>query len=201
MNANDILAGEEFKRCENFHGHVCPGLSIGYRAARIGLKQLSEQRARDEEIAAVVETDACCVDAIQVITGCTFGKGNFIYKDNGKMAFTFFSRSSGKGIRVSMRPGALAPDEEHMDLLAKTMAGEATEEMQARFRQLHHQRSCDVLEMPEEELFTITEVTLPPPAKARIEPSKTCDRCGEPTMASKLIVAGDGRQCRECANL
>jgi len=38
---------------------------------------LGENRAEDEEIVAVVETDACGADAIQVRTGCTFGKGNF----------------------------------------------------------------------------------------------------------------------------
>ncbi len=38
----------------------------------------SEKRAVDEEIVAVVETDACFSDAVQVMTGCTFGKGDFI---------------------------------------------------------------------------------------------------------------------------
>ncbi len=33
-----------------------------------------------------------------MITGCTFGKGNFIYRDYGKTAFTFFNRDTGKGV-------------------------------------------------------------------------------------------------------
>lgn len=199
MRASDIIDREDFKRCEKFHGHICPGLSIGYRAASIGLERLSEQRAPDEEVVAVVETDACCVDAIQVLTGCTFGKGNFIYKDNGKMVFTFFSRNSGKGVRIAMRPGAFALNKEHAALLEKVMAGNADKEAGLRFRELHQKRSYDVLEMPIDKLFAITEVTLPPPPKARIEPSEPCALCGEPTMASKLVAVGDGKQCRECA--
>ncbi len=199
MNAKEIIECEEFKACEKFHGHICPGLSIGYRAAQIGLQQLKERRAMDEELVAVVETDACCADAVQVLTGCTFGKGNFIYKDHGKMAFTFFSRKSGKGVRLSMRRGAFSPQGEHLDLLRKVMSGDATEEMKQRFGELHYQRSCDVLEMPAESLFDVSEVTMPLPEKARIEPSEPCDTCGEATMISKLIDVDGRKQCRACA--
>jgi len=34
MNAKQILDSAEFKKCADFHGHVCLGLSIGYRAAK-----------------------------------------------------------------------------------------------------------------------------------------------------------------------
>ena len=199
MSANAILESEEFKACEAFHGHICPGLSIGYRAAKIGLEYLKQQRAVDEELVAVVETDACCVDAVQVLTGCTFGKGNFIYRDHGKMAFTFFSRVSGKGIRLSMRNGAFSPEGEHADLLRKVMTGDATKKMTRRFKELHFQRSCDVLEMPSETLFTVSEVTVPLPEKARMEPSEPCEECGEPTMASKLLHVNGKKYCRGCA--
>ncbi len=55
---------------------------------------------------AVVETDMCGVDAIQFLTGCTFGKGNLIHRDWGKNAFSFFRRSDGRAVRISLRPGA-----------------------------------------------------------------------------------------------
>jgi formylmethanofuran dehydrogenase subunit E len=59
-----------------FHGHSCPGLALGYRAAVAAMTRLDRDRAPDEEIVAIVENDSCVVDAIQVVTGCTFGKGN-----------------------------------------------------------------------------------------------------------------------------
>jgi formylmethanofuran dehydrogenase subunit E len=199
MTAQEILNSEDFKRCEAFHGHVCPGLSIGYRAAKAAMAWLKEKRADDEEVVAVVETDACSADAVQVLTGCTFGKGNFIYKDYGKMALTIFSRQSGEGVRVIVRPEAFKPNEEHLSLVQKVSKGEATVEEQKRFEQLHHQRTCDVLERPEKELFVMTPVKTELPAKARIEPSVPCSRCGEATMQSKMTIVGTEKICRACA--
>ena len=59
----------------SFHGHFCPGLLIGYRAALAGLHQLGVERAADEQLVAIAETDVCGVDAVQYVTGCTVGKG------------------------------------------------------------------------------------------------------------------------------
>jgi formylmethanofuran dehydrogenase subunit E len=145
-----------------------------------------------------VETDACSADAVQVLTGCTFGKGNFIYKDDGKMVLTLLSRKTGQGIRVAMRPGAFSPDETHLALLYKVIRGEANEEEKKRFYEIHIQRSRDVLEMPDNELFAVTTVQVELPEKARIEPSEPCARCGEPTMRTKLETIDGRKFCRDC---
>ena len=76
MPAKEILSSEEFGKCVEFHGHVCPGVAIGFQAARVLMELLGVGRAPDEELVGTVETDACGVDAIQVMTGCTFGKEN-----------------------------------------------------------------------------------------------------------------------------
>ena len=172
MTASDIMNSKDFKKCEAFHSHVCPGLSIGFQAARTALDRLREGRAEDEEMVAVAETDACSTDAIQVLTGFTFGNGNFIYKDHGKIVLTFFSRNTCKGIRVDLKPDAFRPDEEHMSLIQKMIAGDAAEQEQQRFQQIHFERSYDILETPAEELFKITDVEMDLPPKARIEPSR-----------------------------
>ena len=78
-----------------FHGHCCPGLAFGIRAGEWAIHEFG--RAADEEMVAVVENDSCAVDAIQYLTGCTLGKGNFVFLDYGKMAFSFFRRSDGAG--------------------------------------------------------------------------------------------------------
>ena len=57
-----------------FHGHECPGLAMGFRMACAGLEALSSMHAEDEELVAIVENNACGVDALQCVTGCTFGK-------------------------------------------------------------------------------------------------------------------------------
>ena len=198
MDAKQIMEGEKFKRCADFHGHICPGLSIGYKAAEAALEWLNENRSVDEEIVAIVETDACSADAVQVLTGCTFGKGNFIYRDYGKMALTLLSRKNGEGVRVAMKAGAFAPDEAHMALLKKVMNGSADEEEKKQFQDLHFKRTCDVLEMPEEELFDVKPVQMELPSKAQIAPSEPCAMCGEPTMGTKLENVDGKMICRGC---
>ena len=74
---------EDLKAASTFHGHICPGLIIGYRAAKLAAKELDIRRDKDEELVAVVENDACGVDAIQWLLGCTIGKGNLIFHDQG----------------------------------------------------------------------------------------------------------------------
>ena len=108
MREEEIFSIGDFTRCVQFHGHTCPGLAIGFQAARILMKRLDVRRAPDEEMVAVVETDACGADAIQVMTGCTFGKGNFIFKNYGKHAFSLMNRKRTKAMRVCLRPGVLS---------------------------------------------------------------------------------------------
>ncbi len=199
MSAESILSSDLFKKCLDFHGHLCPGLALGYQAAIAGRQWLSARRAKDEEVVAIAETDACCADAVQVITGCTFGKGNFIYRDYGKIAFTFFNRETGKGVRIARTVEKEDPvNPEHRDLQDKIRQETATSEERERFGRIHEDASREILDKQPEELFTITEVTVPMPEKARIEPSIICDRCGEPVMGSKLEYVEGLRVCRGC---
>ena len=110
------------KQATDFHGHWCPGLAIGIRAAEWALKELG--KAPDEGIVAVVETDMCGVDAIQSLTGCTFGKGNLVHKDYGKSAFTFYRRQDGKAARLVARPDLHGEARVTLGRLHKKMEGE-----------------------------------------------------------------------------
>ena len=99
-----------WQECVRFHGHECPGLAIGYRAVEIAKEYLGDvfSPLYDEEVVCVTENDACGVDAVQWLSGCTIGKGNLIYRPSGKMAFSFFLRKSGKSIRLVMKPSSNA---------------------------------------------------------------------------------------------
>lgn len=180
-----------------FHGHMCPGLALGVQAARIVLDEIGPH-AGDEEVVAAVETDMCAVDAIQFLTGCTFGKGNLIHRDYGKNAYTFWRRSDGKAIRISGRPSARARSPEHTALMAKVRSGEATEGEVERFHALHLARSEEVLATPPEELFLVTPVDEPPPRKARVHASIACADCGEETMETRIRRFAGRELCPEC---
>jgi formylmethanofuran dehydrogenase subunit E len=198
MKGEEIAKTDEFKKCLDFHGHLCPGVSIGYRAAKAGLDWLAENRAADEEVVAIVENDACGCDAVQVLTGCTFGKGNFIFKDHGKQVFTFFGRNSGKAVRIALKPDAFIPNERHMELILKMRNNEATEEDREEFGRLHEQKSYEILERPVEALFKVEPVSADAPSHARIHSSNPCDRCGEMTMVARLEEVEGKKICRGC---
>jgi formylmethanofuran dehydrogenase subunit E len=171
----------DFDTAVKFHGHVCPGLSIGYRVAVLAANHFRD-RSKDEELVAVVENRSCAVDAIQAINGCTCGKGNLIFKDHGKHVYTLFKRGDTKALRISLKPEALSQDERHTELFAKVRACTANPDEVKEFRASHEAKSQRILEMPEEELFWVREVEIEPPEKAIIYPTLICSKCGEGFM-------------------
>ncbi len=191
-------AARKTEEIVRFHGHMCPGLAMGIRAAEVALREIGPHSA-DEEVVALVETDMCAVDAIQYLTGCTFGKGNLIHLDHGKNAYTFIRRSDGKAIRIATRPGAFGNDPERMELFAKMRAGRATGEEQARLQALQLARSEEILDAPEADLHAVQElreVAIPP--MARVHASVTCAECGEPTMETRIRRLRGRELCPSC---
>ena len=188
---------ETIDRIVEFHGHMCPGLALGVQAARIALREIGAH-AQDEEVVAAVETDMCAVDAIQFLTGCTFGKGNLVYRDYGKNAYTFWRRSDGKAIRIAGKPGAWRRDPDHHALFEKVRDGEASPEDRARFWQLQLRRSEELLEREPDELFSVVPVDDPPPRKARILVSIPCESCGEETKETRIRIFRGQQLCPEC---
>jgi len=182
----------------DFHGHLCPGLALGYRTAKVALAALGCERPRDEELVAVVENASCAVDAIQMVARCTFGKGNLAFRDYGKHVYTFFDRKSGRGVRVSERYRGFDEDEDFLSLREVVSSGEATLEQREAFRAAMRAKLEAILSAPEADFLVVTEVTDEPPPKARIEPSEDCAECGESTMASRLVEVSGRRLCREC---
>ncbi len=181
-----------------FHGHMCPGLAMGIRAAEVALREIGPHSS-DEEVVAIVETDMCAVDAIQYLTGCTFGKGNLVHLDHGKNAYTFIRRSDGRAVRVAARPGALSWDPERKELLGKVKTKTASDAERSRFQELQRSRSRAVLEAPEEELHTVEELQhADVPQMARIHPSVTCAGCGEPTMETRVHRVEGRELCPPC---
>lgn len=199
MKVERTSSSRDFTRCVQFHGHTCPGLAVGFQAAKTLMKRLHVRKAPDEELVAIVETDACGADAIQVMTGCTFGKGNFIFKNYGKHAFSLMDRKKRKGIRVSLLPDAFEPDAEYLSLSKRVQNDKASAKERKRFRKLQQDRVQKILEASPESLFKIEETSADIPARARIMKSEVCDVCGEPTKVDLLRSRNGKRLCIPCA--
>lgn len=187
---------DDLRDAIQFHGHLCPGLALGYRVARAALRELDADRPEDEELVAVVENDSCAADAIQFITGCTFGKGNLLFRDYGKHVYTFYNRRSGKGIRISEDYRGFEQDARFDELKRRQAAGE---DVSLQRKQLMMEKAGAILKAAESELLTITPSTLPPPAEARIRTSVRCARCGEKFMESRGRVRDGRTVCIPCA--
>jgi formylmethanofuran dehydrogenase subunit E len=182
--AKSVISEELIHQTIKFHGHSCPGLALGIRAAELALVELG--RASDEEIVAVVETDMCGVDAVQFLTGCTFGKGNLIHLDYGKNAFTFYRRSDGKGFRIVTRADAFRDQDDELIALRKKMLKEKlTPEEQEKMEQGKRVRTGRIMDANLEDLFEVKPEEGPIPKKARVLQSLMCEVCGEPTMESR----------------
>ncbi len=197
--AGEILSSEDFKRCAEFHGHVCPGLAIGFKAARALMDRLGVTKAPDEELVSIVETDGCGVDAVQVITGCTFGKGNLILKHYGKQAFSLADRRQRKTFRTCLRAGAAARDPALIGLYEKVRRGDAEAKEMERFQRSRQKRIREILESDASVLFTIEEIPFDLPGEAEIAQSAACDICGEATMVDLLIEKEGKKLCVPCA--
>src|SRR5512143_2553301 len=120
QNINDT----DLREAIQFHGHLCPGLALGYRVAKAALRELKTNRPHDEELVAIVENDSCAADAIQFVTGCTFGKGNLVFRDYGKHVYTVYNRKTSQGVRVSEDFRGFEGDQRFAELKKRQEAGE-----------------------------------------------------------------------------
>jgi len=180
-----------------FHGHQCPGLAMGLRVSLVALRELGKP-AKDEELVAIVENSSCGVDAIQVLTGCTFGKGNLIFKDYGKYVYTFMNRENQKAIRISVKEEAVITDKHHLDLFAKVKEKTATPAEMEEFKRLHIEKSNALLDLPEADLLSIEVITPEPLPMAHIHESVCCDSCGESVMETRIRLLGGAPHCIPC---
>lgn len=190
---------EDFESVVRFHGHLCPGLVVGYRAAKIAAAALQMDRAEDEELVAIVETDACGIDAFQVLLGCTLGKGNLLFRDYGKQVFTLISHKTNRAVRVAMKADALLRTADQEALLKRVQSGTATPQEQEAYAALQTSRVNELFAMAEEALFTVTEVSPQVPEKARIFRSVICHYCGERVMEPRARIRDGQIACLPCS--
>jgi len=187
-----------FSEVTKFHGHICPGSAIGYRAGEIAIEKLSSSRALDEEFLAIVENDSCSVDAIQVVTGCTFGKGNLIFKDHGKHVYTFINRDTGDFLRISLKKGIDEMNPDFAKLRTKVFSGIATDDEKKEFEKQKNKTSQDILDASKDQLFKIEKAEIEIPESARVFQSIRCSKCGELVSEHRVRVENGAFVCIPC---
>ena len=126
---------------------------------------------------AIVENNACGVDALQYISGCTFGKGNLIFKDYGKHVYTLYDRKTKKGVRVVFK------DRNVPEPMRKG-----------------REKFIDwLLSAPEKEIVSLKDVRIEEPEPARIMKTVVCELCGEGVMETRTRKINGKTTCIPCA--
>ena len=190
-----------FDEVISFHGHACPGLAIGFRVAGVALQELGG-KAADEELVAVVENNSCAVDAIQAMAGCTFGKGNLVFKDYGKQVYTFIRRPSGEAVRVAVTwdPACSDPETpEETAMWKRYSEGDRSPEVLEVVHARKTRKMQMILNAQASDLFEVKHLTATLPETARIYPSLRCDVCGEKVMEPRTRKVGEQTRCIPCA--
>lgn len=183
-----------------FHGHKCPAMPLGLRAAAAAMNVLDVGRAKDKELHIISETGrghaaGCFLDGIMVATGCTYGKSNIEKTYYNKMAFTLIDVQGKRSVRVSLKPEFFArmlksPFVERRkqgippQVIAPAVADPLVEK---------------VMSMPEEVFLDIGPIT---PCEftrnAGVFDAESCSQCGEMVFVDKLLDTETGRICLGC---
>lgn len=89
---------EAYRKAGEYHGHYCPGLAIGVRAA------MEARILLGSDLCCIVERSACWLDGM-VLVGATLGNGKLKLRETGKPAFSFYNNASGNSLRLVLKPG------------------------------------------------------------------------------------------------
>jgi formylmethanofuran dehydrogenase subunit E len=202
--ASDDLAGLLTETGE-IHGHFCVGSALGVMAAHHAMKDLGIGKVEEPgRFIAIVETNSCFSDAVQVVTGCTLGNKSLIYRDYGKMVLTLLNRD-GEGIRIARKPesGAVLRNrnQEFVKLRNKVVTkGEGTDEDEKRLIELTKNHCYDVLYTPVVKIFKIDRVEVDPPLRTSHETKNCiCNKCGETVSETRTVRKDEKIFCLPCA--
>jgi formylmethanofuran dehydrogenase subunit E len=193
------------RKAGELHGHFCSHVALGVRAGYLALTALGiEQNLGMEEVIAIVETNNCFSDGIQLVTGCTFANNALIYWDLGKTAVTVALRD-GTAVRVAVRAeytDALHDRYPEATALFEKIVRDRqqpTPEEEDQLMRVWTQASADQMGVPVEQLFMVEHLQIDVPEYAPIFASVRCALCGESVMESRARLRDGQPVCIPCA--
>ncbi len=182
------MTQKEFEMAMAFHGHKCPAMPLGYRAAEAAMTALGVERAKDKELYVVSETGkdhaaGCFLDGVMSATGCTYGKSNIEKKYYNKMAFTLIDVVNGKAVRIRLKDEFFG-NMLNSPFVTQRKQGVAPQDVPS---EIADPLVSNVLNMPEEKFLLVGEVADYdfPKGKGCFE-TNLCSECGERVFVNKL---------------
>lgn len=168
---------EDMDAATAYHGHICSGIVLGVRMARLGSQLLGiDDPLSYRDLVVYIEVDRCATDAIYAVTGCTMGRRRLKWMDYGKLAATFCDLATDKAVRIVVVSEHFPPE------------------------------GGDVVQfwnmVPDEDIFKVQQVVkVVPPEDRPGKPlrSITCPDCGERVMDGREVTVEGRTLCRACA--
>jgi len=195
------MTKEQFEMAMEFHGHKCPAMPLGFRAAEAAMKKLGVKRAQDKELYVISETGkghaaGCFLDGIMAATGCTYGKSNIEKKYYNKMAFILIDVASKKSVRVRLK------DDFFGNMLKSEFVNQRKKGIPPQDvpSELADPLVNNVLNMPEEKFLEIGAVEAYDfPKGEGCFDTELCVKCGERVFVNKLKDSKEGQICIPCS--
>ena len=97
-----MINNELWKKCAEHHGHECPGLTIGYRAALYAAELLGIEPCPESGAVCLAGSNKCPTDAMRAVFGCTEENGRLSFDLTGEQVFTV-TAPSGKAVRLALK--------------------------------------------------------------------------------------------------
>lgn len=186
-----------------FHGHKCPAMPLGLKAASVAMNNLRVKRSQAGELFTILDLGeyhcaTCFADGVQVLTGCTYGKGNITRSHKGKFSLTLVDRKNGKAIKVTpigswlkMAFQSKFMEERKKGIPPQNISSEIADPLIEK-----------VLSMPPEKQFIVQQldnynVNVPP----HLWDKQLCEECGELTVAEYAHYIDGKYLCPDCAKI
>ncbi len=187
---------------QKFHGHKCPAMPMGLRVGAAAMTALEVERTGDSALLAEVDLGenhcaTCFADGVQVITGCTFGKGNIKRTNKGKWAVTLIDKKTKRAVRVTPKAEAMLAnkntsffkDYREKGVPPTKVPDDVVEPLVVK-----------VMSAPDEGILNVSEVFQSQYKEpAHSFNSFVCEECGEMVVEEYGRVKGDKKVCMECA--
>jgi len=183
------------------HGHKCPAMPMGLRVGAAAMNALAIDRAKDGQLLALIELGedhcaTCFADGVQMITGCTFGKGNIKKLHYGKWGVTLVEVATGRAVRVTPTAAAMLANKQTEFFKEYREKGVPASKVPLDVVQPLVDR---VMSAPDEKLLSVSGLfTYEIPHKPHSFSSLVCDGCGEMVVEGYARVVGDKKVCIPC---
>ncbi len=183
------------------HGHKCPAMPMGLRSGLAALEKLGVERAKDGQLAALVEIGVdhcatCFADGVQMATGCTFGKGNIQRLHQGKWGLILVDKKNQKAVRVAPKAEAMLANKETDFFQKYRMKGIPASEVPLEVVQPLVDK---ISAAPVEAVFNVSEVfDYKWEEPVHSFDSFVCDECGELVVEPYGRILGEEKVCIPC---